>query len=152
MPLVGNIVIKALCASMLLITAESCGGGSTDSTVAGGADASVDSMADVSWDNQVPLDGFNPTDGSSAGDLILVDLAPIPDVNVVEGSTECIPDGSTSITLGACCNHEPCLGQCVQTEDAEILCSCYGIVGGCWEGSVCCSLKDGCVDPLFCGD
>jgi hypothetical protein len=98
----------------------------------------------------VPIDGFNAPDASGLGDKIELGDIALQDVRIVEGSTECIPDGSGILALGSCCNHQSCLGQCVETDDAAIICWCLGIVGGCHEGSVCCLYRNGCTDPDMC--
>jgi hypothetical protein len=143
--------MRIACWMLILVQLAGCGGGTSDAPAQTiGGDASIDGAPDVSWDNQVSIDQFNGGDASGLGDIIQFLDSHILDAKVVEGSTECIPDGSGILELGSCCNHESCLGQCVETDDAAIICWCLGIVGGCHEGSVCCLYRGGCTDPLLC--
>ena len=129
--------------------------GQTTSFESGGADGNYSDAAsdvqDTSGEWIAPFDGFNPPDGSGLGDLITApDSYGGFDVTIVEGSPECVPDGSSSTAYGSCCNHEPCYGQCAKLDDGGVGCWCEGIWGGCWPGAVCCHYSGGCTAPGSC--
>lgn len=55
------------------------------------------------------------------------------------------PDSSASVI--SCCNGQLCRGKCT----ADGGCSCFGIAGGCWKGTVCCQLSFACTGVKTCG-
>jgi len=54
--------------------------------------------------------------------------------------------------LGTCVNNQPCRGFGVEDEKGQVLCSCYGDIGGCGAGQRCDDRKLTCVldeEPPF---
>jgi hypothetical protein len=75
----------------------------------------------------------------------------LPKLRTVPSVGDCAPrDADNLVIVGACCNNQPCNGQCVQTETNQIACSCYGVEGGCAPGLVCCRFRRGCYKPEEC--
>lgn len=80
--------------------------------------------------------------------------------DVQEASTDAPADGAadagdpcsspyppdSSATLVSCCNGQLCRGEC--TPDGG--CDCFGIAGGCWEGTACCKLHFACTGAKSC--
>lgn len=90
--------------------------------------------------------GGDVTDGTleAAPDASLSDRSP-PTYNIVDGGGDdpmCYPMGYVQ---QACCNGQYCRGFCIGESDGSVSCSCYGIAGGCWSGSDCCSGAQGCL-------
>lgn len=129
--------------------------GCTGETVAGNQ---VTSDADASWDaaNDVTSDSQSADRDALVGDpvqweaIVAVDSPGFEDVKFLEGSAECIPDGSDGVQLGACCSHQSCQGQCVELDDGSEGCWCLGLMGGCPDGLICCKYRGGCTDPHHC--
>lgn len=76
---------------------------------------------------------------------------PIKQQQRVESVGDCAPRYKTS-GQGACINNRPCRGFGVRTDSGEIICTCYGISGGCSSEYRCDDRKLMCVpedEPLF---
>ena len=72
--------------------------------------------------------------------------------DLVDGGGDCAPDAATTFEFTACCNDQPCFGQCYKEDDGGITCRCgagpEGVSGGCFAGTVCC--LDACVAAGSC--
>lgn len=66
-----------------------------------------------------------------------------------DGGGACEADGGNGPSVNSCCNGTFCNGFCSDSGSGQS-CGCYGIVGGCQAGTVCCGYKTGCVNPLLC--
>lgn len=84
-----------------------------------------------------------PTSGKSLGPP-----PPIIEPAVVASKGACAPKDADNLTVfSACCNDQPCRGQCVRGEDGKTACACYDVKGGCPADKVCSKLRRGCVSP-----
>lgn len=95
--------------------------------------------------------GNGGADGSAAGGaggLVIVDSGPSYK-DALATDSWCAPPTSGK-EVAACCNDSPCEGLCYAAADAAIQCECFGIVGGCKNGTTCCSISFGCVPPGNC--
>lgn len=63
----------------------------------------------------------------------------------VETGGQCAP-GYLHGGRGTCVNNQPCRGFGVEDEKGQVLCSCYGDIGGCGLGHRCDDRKLACVD------
>jgi len=133
-----------------LVLAPGCSG---ETVVSGDSVARADAgeQTDSSLDTSHDFADSAFSDGSLSEIITMADSPAFEDVKLVEGSTECIPDGSDGvIKLGACCDHKSCQGQCIELEGGEVGCWCLGLAGGCPEGLICCKYRGGCTDPHHC--
>lgn len=69
--------------------------------------------------------------------------------DAVTADAWCAPDAGF-LDLTACCNDDPCVGQCYEGEGKALQCECYGIVGGCKNGTVCCAKTLSCAAFSAC--
>ena len=75
-------------------------------------------------------------------------VAPTPRLAPSKGT--CAPaEADNLVTLGACCNGKPCIGQCV-LEHGKVGCACFETRGGCEVGQVCCKFRRACTAPSQC--
>ena len=82
-----------------------------------------------------------PTSGKTLGPP-----PPIVEPAVVASKGDCAPKDADNITIfAACCNDQPCRGQCVKGERGTVECACYDVKGGCPADKVCSKLRRGCV-------
>ncbi|MEZ4227000.1 MAG: hypothetical protein R3B13_39035 [Polyangiaceae bacterium] len=86
---------------------------------------------------------------SSIGDAIGFPDSQISYPDVVETDAWCAAEASV-VTMTGCCNDLPCNGYCQQGEGDSIECGCFGILGGCQGGTVCCKWTFGCAAPDIC--
>lgn len=63
------------------------------------------------------------------------------------GGGSCAPDDGVG-AIASCCGGAKCHGWCNLEQGAA--CECFGLVGGCGEGTVCCKQKKGCTSPAGC--
>ena len=75
-------------------------------------------------------------------------VAPTPRLAPSKGTCT-PPEADNLVTLGACCNGKPCIGQCV-TEHGRVACACFDVRAGCDVGQVCCKFRRGCTAPSQC--
>jgi hypothetical protein len=70
---------------------------------------------------------------------------------VVESRGTCAPPADGVRNVAACCNDQPCQGECVVERGREaVQCACFGVVGGCREGEICCKRLRACMKPEEC--
>jgi len=71
---------------------------------------------------------------------------------IVDGGGDCTRDvGLGSVAASTCCNGVPCMGNCVLIDDGGVICNCYGAVGGCLDGLLCCSVHlKACATAKLC--
>jgi hypothetical protein len=76
---------------------------------------------------------------------------PPPRFLVVESRGTCAPPSDGVRNVAACCNDQPCQGECVTERGGEaVQCACFDVVGGCREGEICCKRLRGCMKPEQC--
>jgi hypothetical protein len=76
---------------------------------------------------------------------------PEPRFRVVESRGTCAPPADGVRSVSACCNDQPCRGECVTERGSEaVQCACFDEVGGCAEGEICCKRLGACMRPEAC--
>ncbi len=76
---------------------------------------------------------------------------PEPRFQLAESRGTCAPPADGVRNVSACCNDQPCQGQCVSERGREpVQCACFDVVGGCREGEICCKRLQACVKPEAC--
>ena len=67
------------------------------------------------------------------------------------GRGMCSPPGHPDVVATACCADAPCRGFCVSNvRTQQVYCRCFGTLGGCPEGTICCKRKGGCTSIEEC--
>jgi len=62
------------------------------------------------------------------------------------GEGDCAPRFANGMR-GTCINNKPCNGFGVKDKRGTLTCECFGVKGGCAEGTVCSVIKRACVPP-----
>lgn len=136
--------VKGMVGALLAVGLVACGGavenvGSRDA----GTDTSATPDGSAATPDSAPTSDTGPdaAPGSDAADSGLGDTAddaaiPCPPKNLVRPGDEFV----------SCCNGRPCRGEC----SADGTCDCFGIDGGCWEGTVCCRREYACTGVITC--
>ena len=142
-------------ASVSCCAASACGGSTSDSRKdsnsggagaiggqSGSADAGIVHIAAGGSAGTVSSAGGAGGHTTQPGDAGLAgatgDAGPPGDAGQSVDANTCGP-GSGLVQL-ECCAGEPCRGKCHQGR-----CDCFGIDGGCWEGTHCCARTGSCI-------
>ncbi len=98
-------------------------------------------------------DGGNDADADDDSGLILDDAsADGGKWHFFDGGRDCFPPDGNAYTYRSCCvDGGYCDGVCVQNDEGQLRCDCYGLTGGCMSGLVCCKTMASCVSTQFCG-
>jgi hypothetical protein len=99
------------------------------------------------------LDGSSSADASDEGRIALQPEDAGANYNQVDSSGDCggfEQDAHNGQDLHACCESVSCYGFCIK-DGGQVACDCFGIVGGCPNGTICCAARMGCTAPGGCG-
>lgn len=125
--LAGSRALLVAACALVTLGPPACGGSVVDDGSANGTDASIDSS---------DVEASDASD-SGQGDVASEEAGPAcPPKNLVTPGDEYV----------SCCNGRPCRGKCT----ADGACDCFGIAGGCWQGTVCCAAGGACRGPMGC--
>jgi len=147
------VIRVALALALVPALIAACGETSSDEAQQGSGGAGGAGATGTGTGGTAAADGGNSSGGTGAqgfgGYLGLPDGGGFPYQDAVASDGWCAPpDAGKSVT--ACCNDEPCQGLCYANDDGGVQCECFGIIGGCPEGSVCCWPLLGCKAPHLC--
>lgn len=73
-------------------------------------------------------------------------IAPPPREELFYGEGDCAPRFANGMR-GTCINNKPCNGFGVKDEKGALQCECFGVKGGCADGTLCSVTGRACVPP-----
>lgn len=127
-------VAMAACSGSNSLTRAGAHDGAAGATAGGSGDSSADVNAGAGLGGADGLDAGNEADNYWSYD------------EPVQTDPWCAPEHEAGVERAACCNDTPCYGGCARhSPDGSIVCECGTVVGGCKNGSKCCTLASGCV-------
>jgi hypothetical protein len=151
MPLVCQMMRMKAAVNIALLgvaSAIACGQAESDSTDQGTGGTGANGGGTAGSGGSVSGGGSQNggTGGGAAGGIPIGDSFAFKDA--VATDAWCAPDAQL-FEQTACCDDAPCNGLCYQG-NRGLECECFGIVGGCKNGTICCSWAQSCTAPLGC--
>lgn len=148
--LMGKVILGLALAGWLGVALVGCNGSlrSNGKPAAGGSAGTAGAGA---TSGSAGADAGGPGGAGPSGDGGPDAAYNIPDAghegrDAVATDAWCAPDAAFGVLQPtACCNDQPCQGLCYPLDGGALRCECYGVIGGCKNGTVCCKLTHSCM-------
>ena len=127
-----------------MLVAAACSAGASDDKRVDESDPNSD--VGGGGDGEDSAAAAEAPDGTSDGSF---SVDPDGGWPIIDGGGDCAVKNTPAYT--ACCEGVACSsGYCGRAPDGGTECSCFGVIGGCRDGTICCAPLQGCSLPGAC--